>query len=113
MIPMMAGKTLRSDGRRVVRGGSWDDDQDFARAAFRDHRTPGLPRQRSGVSGGVFVPHHLNHWTLFAALAAKNLNLSNLAPIIISVIRALTCWKSAVYPKHECVSPKYRHNVHD
>jgi formylglycine-generating enzyme required for sulfatase activity len=33
---------LDAEGRRVVRGGSWDDDQDYARAAYRAHYDPGL-----------------------------------------------------------------------
>lgn len=30
-----------SDGRRVVRGGSWNNDQDNARATYRNHNDPG------------------------------------------------------------------------
>ena len=29
------------DGRRVARGGSWDGSLDYARAAYRDRRSPG------------------------------------------------------------------------
>ena len=53
---------VSGDDRRVVRGGSWDNYQDFARTAYRSRRPPKQPFQRvSGFPGGVFVPHDLNH----------------------------------------------------
>jgi formylglycine-generating enzyme required for sulfatase activity len=50
-----AGPTTGTD--RVVRGGSWADSQDFARAAFRESGDPGLRLGSIGfrVVGGVPV----------------------------------------------------------
>ncbi len=47
---------LSSDSRRVARGGSWFNGPVNARA-LPPRLRPGRPQPRSGLAGGVFVPH--------------------------------------------------------
>jgi iron(II)-dependent oxidoreductase len=47
----------QTDARRVVRGGSWNDDRHGARCAFRNDDVPVVPRRRSRLSGVLCFPH--------------------------------------------------------